>query len=83
METPSKLNEIGSLSIGLGVTDAVSGCNVDGPLDNTGVADLQGSAIRQSPGLVNFVTVIAYHICLALPAALTQPGVHLLVKPCK
>ena len=31
---------------------------------------------------MNFVTALAYHFCLALPAALTQPGDHLLAKPC-
>ena len=35
---------------------------------------IQGSAKRRSPGLVNFVTVVAYHLCLSLPAAFTQPG---------
>ena len=34
---------------------------------------LQGSVKRQSPGLVNFVTALAYYSCLALPAAFTQP----------
>ena len=43
---------------------------------------IQGSAKGWSPDLVNFVTAIAYHFCLALPAALTQPGDHLLAKPC-
>ena len=38
---------------------------------------LQGSAKRWFPGLVNFVTAVAYHFCLALPAAFT-PGDHLL-----
>ena len=33
-------------------------------------------------GLVNFVLAIAYHFCLALPAAFTPPGDHLLAKPC-
>ena len=37
-------------------------------------SDLQGSAKRRSPGLVNFVTALAYHFCLALPAAFSQPG---------
>ena len=37
---------------------------------------LQGSAKRRSPGLVNLVTAVAYHFCLALPAAFTQPGYH-------
>ena len=39
---------------------------------------LQGSAERRSPGLVTFVTALAYHFCPALPAAFTQPGDHLL-----
>ena len=43
---------------------------------------VQGSAKRRSPGLVNFVTALDHHICLALPAAFTQPGAHLLAKPC-
>ena len=34
------------------------------------------------PGLVNFVTAVAFHFFLALPAALTQPGDHLLTEPC-
>ena len=32
--------------------------------------------------MVNFVPAVAYHICLALPAAFTQPGIHLLAEPC-
>ena len=44
---------------------------------------LQSSAKRRSPGLVNFVTAPAYHSCLALPAAFTQPGDHLLAEPCR
>ena len=43
---------------------------------------VQGSAKRQSPGLVNFVTPPAYHFCLALPAAFTLPGDQLLAEPC-
>ena len=31
---------------------------------------------------MNFVTALAYVLCLALPAAFTQPGDHLLAKPC-
>ena len=42
---------------------------------------LQGSAKRRTLGLVYFVTALAYHFCLTLPAALTQPGVHLLAEP--
>ena len=43
---------------------------------------LKGSAKRWSPGLVYFVTAVAYHFCLPLPAAFTQPGVHFLAEPC-
>ena len=43
---------------------------------------VQGSAKRRSPGLVNSVAAVAYHFCLALPAAFTQPGDHLLADPC-
>ena len=43
---------------------------------------LQGSAKRRSPGLVHFVPAVAYHFCLNLPAAFTQPGARLLAKPC-
>ena len=43
---------------------------------------IQGSTNRRAPGLVNFVPTLAYHFCLNLPAAFTQPGAHLLVKPC-
>ena len=46
------------------------------------VFKLQGSAKRRSPGLVNFVAAVAYHFCLALPAAFTQSGGHLLADPC-
>ena len=45
-------------------------------------ADVQGSAKRWFPDLVNFVIALAYHICLALPAAFRQPGNHLLAEPC-
>ena len=34
------------------------------------------------PGLVISVAAVAYHICLALPAAFTQPGANLLAEPC-
>ena len=42
---------------------------------------LLGSAIRWSPGLVNFVTALAYHFCIALPAGFTQPLDYLLAEP--
>ena len=31
---------------------------------------------------MNFVPAHAYHFCLNLPAAFTQPGARLLVEPC-
>ena len=32
--------------------------------------------------MVNFVSAVAYHSCLSLPAAFTQPGRSLLAEPC-
>ena len=46
------------------------------------VPDVQGSTNRRAPGFVNFVLALAYHLCLNLPAAFTQPGARLLVEPC-
>ena len=43
---------------------------------------MQGLAKRQFPGLVTFGSAVAYHFCLALPAAFTQPGDHLFAEPC-
>ena len=43
---------------------------------------VQSSAKRWTPGLVNFVPAVAYHFCLALPEAFTQPGTRLLADPC-
>ena len=43
---------------------------------------VQGSSNRRAPGFVNFVPAVAYHFCLNLPAAFTQPGARLLVEPC-
>ena len=31
---------------------------------------------------MSFVAALAYHFCLNLPAAFTQPGARLLVEPC-
>ena len=52
--------------------------------DRDGHVDLyvQGSTNRRALGLVNFVPALAYHFCLNLPAAFTQPGARLLVEPC-
>ena len=44
--------------------------------------EIQGSAKRRASGLVNIVAALAYHFWLALPAAFTQPGDHLLAEPC-
>ena len=52
-----------------------------GPTDTW--SNIQGSAKRRSPGLVNIVAAVAHHFCLALPAAFTQPGLHLLAEPYK
>ena len=41
------------------------------------IVHIQDSAKRQSPGLVNLVSAVANHFCLALPTAVTQPGAHL------
>ena len=38
---------------------------------------LQDSAKRRSPGLVNLIPAVAFHSCLNLPAAFTQPGARL------
>ena len=32
--------------------------------------------------MVNFVAAVAYHFCLALPAAFTKPRDHILAEPC-
>ena len=44
--------------------------------------NIQGSTNRRALGLVNFVPALAYHFCLNLPAAFTQPGARILVEPC-
>ena len=43
---------------------------------------VQRSAKVGAPGLVNFVTVVAYHFFLSLAAAFTQPIQSLLASPC-
>ena len=43
---------------------------------------LQGLAKKWFPGWVNFVPALAYHFCLALPAAFTQPGNGNSAQPC-
>ena len=37
---------------------------------------------RWSPGCVKFVPAVAFHFCLALPPAFTQPADHLLARLC-
>ena len=44
---------------------------------------VQGFTIRPFPCLVNFLSAVAYHICLHLPAAFSQPGNGLIVKFCR
>ena len=44
---------------------------------------LQGSAKRLKPGLVKFVPAVAYHFCLNLPGAFSQPGKHSFGDTCK
>ena len=42
--------------------------------DNRQREGIQRSAKVDVPGLVNFIPAVAYHSCLNLPAAFTQPG---------
>ena len=46
------------------------------------ITPLQCAAKRWSLGLVNFAPAVAYHFCLALPTAFTQPGDRLSAEPC-
>ena len=46
------------------------------------IQNVQGYTKRWSQGLVNFVSALAYHFYLALPAEFTQPGNHLLAELC-
>ena len=41
-----------------------------------------GLGKKRAPGLVNFVHAVAYHLCLALPLAITQPGARLKAELC-
>ena len=50
--------------------------------DTEGDRLLQGSPKECFPGLVNFVTAVAYHFCLNLPRAFSQPGKHSFGDPC-
>ena len=42
---------------------------------------LQSSAKRRVSCFEKIVPAVAYYSCLALPAAITQPGAHLLAEP--
>ena len=53
------------------------------PLPNAqNLHDIQGSTNRRALGFVNFVLALAYHFCLNLLPAFSQPGACLLVEPC-
>ena len=47
-----------------------------------GQARAQRSAKVGAPGLVNFISAVAYPFCPSLPAAFTQRTVHLIAEPC-
>ena len=51
-------------------------------LSSSSDTHVQSSAIVGSPGLVNFITAVAYHFCPSLPAAFTQPGASTLADLC-
>ena len=44
--------------------------------------EVQGPGKMWSPGLVNFVSAVAYLFCLNLPAAFSQAGDHNFASPC-
>ena len=44
---------------------------------------IQRSAKVGAPGLVNFITALAYHFCPSLPAAFTQQVASTLADLCK
>ena len=46
------------------------------------LCDIQGRTIKPLQGLVNFVPDVAYHFCLNVPAAFSQPGNGLIREPC-
>ena len=55
---------------------------ISAPFERQKPFGVQSSAKRLRPGLVNFVSVVAYHSCLSLPAAFAQPIRSLLADPC-
>ena len=46
------------------------------------LAAAAAAAVGQSPGLVVFITAVAYHFCLALPVVFTHLGDHFLAESC-
>ena len=44
---------------------------------------VRGISKRPFPGLVNFVSAVAYLFCLNMPAAFSQPGNGLIEIPCR
>ena len=53
------------------------GCKIGCPM-----LILQGSAKVGAPGLVNFITAVAYHFCPSLPEEFTQPGASTFADLC-
>ena len=66
------------------ISRAPTGYNFNGQRwrETSSCSLLQGSVERWAPGWVNFVPAVAYHFCLNLPTAFTQPEVRLLSEPC-
>ena len=56
-------------------------CTSEPSCFTSSILQVQAQAKRWSPGLVHFVAAVAYHYCLALPAAFTQPRARLLAGP--
>ena len=48
----------------------------------TDINAIQGISKRQFTGSADFVPAVAYHFCHNFPAAFSQPGNGLRVKPC-
>ena len=45
-----------------------------GPVHQSKPIDVLGTPLWLAPGLVKLLPAVAYHFCLASPAAFTQPG---------
>ena len=76
---PSALGDVERL---LRAAEKRGGGEGEGRAETQDPGVVQGSTNRREPGLVNFVPALAYHFCLNLLAAFTQPGARLLVEPC-